>query len=408
MKILITSHYFFPENFQINDIALKLSKLGHEITIATSKPNYPNGKIYVGYKKFLPSKEIYKDLQILRIPIIPRGKNKFFLFLNYLSHIIFGLIFLPILTRKKKFDIIFHYGAGPITSSIPSILLKYLKSSKLIIWVQDLYPDTLKSFQYIGSPIFIFLVGQIVRFIYYFSDKILVQSKGFKPAVSQYTNSLKISYFPNSILDTKKITPSNHKIHKNLIETLKEYKCFIFAGNLGEAQSLETIIKCCECLINESKFRMVLIGSGSRINWLKKQISDKRLKNLVIDGPFDSIYMPTIYELSTGLVITLNDNSHFAKTIPSKLQTYLSSGKPIVGAVDGEAKKVISESKSGLVCNSQDGVKLSKLVLEIMRKSSKEKIKMGMNGREYFKKNFDLDVNIYKLERIFKKALNTK
>ena len=407
MKILITTHYFYPENFLINDIAKKLNDLGHQITIATSNPNYPQGKIFENYKKFSVSKELYNKIEINRIPVYPRGTNKFQLFLNYFSFILSGIFFFPILLRKKQFDIIFHYGAGPITSSIPSIFLKIYKKSKLIIWVQDLYPDTLKSYKFTSNSIIISLISFIVKFIYFFSDLILVQSKGFIQSINRYSKNKKIIFYPNSIVDIKEIIQSKNQLSTDLLNKFKRYKCFVFAGNLGEVQSLETLVNTCKNLEKYNEFKMVLVGTGSRINWLKEEIKKKKISNLIIAGPFDLNNMAYIYDLADSLIITLNADSHFSKTIPSKLQTYLASGKPIVGAISGEAGKIIKQSGSGLVCSSEDEIKLTEIIITMMNKSENERKIMGQNGRRYFKDNYDINFTIIELEKIFMKAISS-
>ena len=188
------------------------------------------------------------------------------------------------------------------------------------------------------------------------------------------------------------------------MNNFNKYKCFVFAGNLGEAQSLETILSACLHMEKYKDFRMVLIGTGSRLGWVKEQIKFRNISNLIIAGPFDLANMVSIYQITTGLILTLSAKSHFSKTIPSKLQTYLASGKPIIGAVSGEAGKIIIKSKSGLVCNSEDDLGLAELIIKVMKKSDEERSAMGMNGREYFIQNYDLNSKIFELEKIFEKV----
>jgi len=91
--ILVVSQYFYPEQFRINDICIEWVKRGYKVTVLTGIPNYPKGKYYKGYGLFKKRNEIYKGIDIIRIPICPRGNNLFILALNYLSFVIFGFYF---------------------------------------------------------------------------------------------------------------------------------------------------------------------------------------------------------------------------------------------------------------------------------------------------------------------------
>ena len=82
MKILIISQYFWPENFRINELSEELYKLGHEITVLTGYPNYPNGYIYPEFRKNKKKFRFFKGAKIVRVPVIARKKNKFYLFRN--------------------------------------------------------------------------------------------------------------------------------------------------------------------------------------------------------------------------------------------------------------------------------------------------------------------------------------
>lgn len=403
MKILITSHYFFPENFFINDIAKKLNNLGNDVSIATGKPNYPAGLIYKDYKFLGLSKDYYEDdIVIYRIPVIPRGKSKFQLFLNYISFVLFGTFLFPYILRNQKFDIILHFGAGPITSVLPFLLIKFLKKIKLIIWVQDLYPDTLKSFPIVNNNFFISIVGVLVRFIYFFADKILIQSKSFENSVKKYTNKKNINYYSNSSIDIKLLQKNKYELPSRLNSILRDNKSFIFAGNLGEAQSVETLIKCAEELSDLHKFKLVLVGNGSKLEWIKSEVTKKNLDNVFIAGSFNSEKMANVYDLAYGLVLTLKNETHLNYTIPSKLQTYLSAGKPIVAALSGEAGKIINDSGAGFACDSENYLMLSRNIRKLISMSEDEIRKMSDNSREYYIKNFEINKKVSELEKILK------
>ena len=196
MKILIISQYFWPENFRVNDLAEYLKKKNHKITVLTGVPNYPKGKIYNEYKINHKKFKRYKSIDIIRVPIIPRGSNYFTLFLNYLSFIISCTINGIFILKKKKYDIIFFFATSPIFSAIPAIIIGKIKKIPLSIWVLDLWPETLYQYKFFKIKI----VDKILRFfikkITQSFDVIFVQSPLFISKIKKLFDNKKIIFLP--------------------------------------------------------------------------------------------------------------------------------------------------------------------------------------------------------------------
>jgi hypothetical protein len=194
MKIIVLSQYFWPESFLINDIVRVLDEQGHEVVVATGKPNYPDGKIFDGYRARGTQQERYLGkIDVLRVPLWPRGeggaKN---LMLNYLSFVFAGLLFLPWMLRKREFDAILVFAPSPILQAIAAIPLKWMKKAKLALWVQDLWPESLSATGFIRSRHLLKVVGWVVKGIYRHCDTLLVQSRAFVEPVARYTAREKI------------------------------------------------------------------------------------------------------------------------------------------------------------------------------------------------------------------------
>ena len=165
MKILIVSQYFWPEYFRINDLAKELSKSKIEIDVLTGLPNYPHGKIFDEYKKNKKNYSRLEDINIYRIPIIPRfsGSN-ISLFFNYISFLLSGLVVGPFKLRKKKYDFVITYATSPILVALVSILICKIKKIKHFIWVQDLWPHVLNDLNIVKCKFYqwnVFLVLSI-------------------------------------------------------------------------------------------------------------------------------------------------------------------------------------------------------------------------------------------------------
>ena len=386
MKVLIVSQYFWPENFRINDLAIELVNRGYKVDVLTGQPNYPEGKFYVGYN-FKFSKEIYSGINIIRVPIIPRGTNFFTLSLNYLSFALVASFY--ILFKKGKYQNIFSVNYSPITSVIPAIVAKLKFKIKLFVWVQDLWPESIKAVTKKDYKLIIYLLNKLVKIIYLFSDKILISNKGFEKSIrNKNIKKNKIQFMPNWAED---VFDNRNKID------LKKYKSLIpsnftvmFAGNLGEAQDLPNILKAID--LTDNKINWVFLGSGRKFNWFKKKIEHKKLNHRVkLLGSYPLSEMPDFFCHADLCLVSLTDDYIFSLTMPGKVQSYMASSKPIVSMLNGEGNKIIKNANCGLCANSSD---FKKLADNINFASNLDKVKLlefGKNSRKYYESNFKKD-----------------
>ena len=391
MRLLILSQYFWPESFIINDIVRLLDEQGHDVVVATGKPNYPDGKVFEGYRASGTQRERYLNkVEVLRVPLWPRGKGGAkHLILNYLSFVLAGLLFLPWMLRKREFDAIFVFAPSPVTQVIPAILLKYLKKAKLVLWIQDLWPESLAATGYIRNSNLLKGVGWMVRAIYSCSDTLLVQSRAFIEPVARFAEREKIFYYPNSI----DIRPpvALLPIPSDLRELLETHFCVVFAGNLGTAQALDTLVQAAVHLRDDPQIRLVLVGSGSRLAWLRAQQNTYGLDNLAIPGRFPMESMPQILERASALLVSLSNEEAFAQTIPSKVQAYLAAGKPIIATMNGEGARVVYEARAGLVSPAEQVLPLVANIRRMKALGDLERKEMGDSGKAYFDVNFDMN-----------------
>ncbi len=398
MKILILSQYFKPETFIINDISSEMESLGHEITVLTGKPNYPDGKIFSGYKADGVQTEMHgKNIEIIRIPMIPRGPGRALnLISNYLSFVFSALFFAPWLLRKKQFDLIFVFGVSPITQAIPAILLKFLKQAKCVLWVQDLWPESLIVTGFVKNKFILKCVQIMVKIIYYFCDLILVQSKSFYEPILKISPNAKLAYFPNTF-KVQNLNSENLKLPPNFNQILNENFCAVFAGNIGSAQSVETIIQAAVQLQDLINFKIIFVGSGSRLDWIKQQKQILNLNNIECVGRFDSAFMPLIFEKSKIMLLTLNADEILKYTLPWKTQSYMAAGRPIIGAIDGEGHRVITEADCGFIGPAEDSIQLAANLKMAFEMDASKLTQLGKNGLMYFQQNFEMKAQTQKL-----------
>ena len=397
MRILIVSQYFWPENFRINDLALALKEEGHNVTVLAGMPNYPLGKVYKGYRWWNKRRDMMQGIPIVRVPLFARRQSKsWHLLINYLSFALSGCFFGPWLLRKQNFDVVFTYGVSPVTVAIPAILISRVKNASMLFWVQDLWPEALSATGEIKSKKLLSIVGYVVKKIYHSCDLILVQSEGFfKPAVKVGAESQKVIYFPNWAE-----TLYQPIVLKSSAKERTEVPCtgfvVMFAGNLGEGQSLDTILKAAKILKGRD-IHWVIFGDGRRRNWLDDEVESNQLHNVHVLGSRPMETMPGYFSLADAMLVTLKDDPVMATTIPGKVQTYLACGRPIIGALNGSGADVISESGAGYSVPSEDYEGLASSVLKMSKVSDADRQKMGECALSYYKDNFDRDVLVNQL-----------
>ena len=231
---------------------------------------------------------------------------------------------------------------SPILQAIPGICLAWMKRAKLVTWVQDLWPESLSVTGFVRNKTMLNAVGHVVRWIYRSNDLLLVQSRAFVAPVGALAGATPVEYHPN---------PGEMAFSETAMAAQPALRLLpgfnvVFAGNLGIVQSLGTILEAAEQLSDLPDVRFVLVGSGSRDEWLADEVSRRGLANVQLAGRFPPDAMPGILSQASALLVTLVRDPVMAQTIPSKVQAYLAAGKPILAVLDGEGANVVRESCS--------------------------------------------------------------
>ena len=396
MRALYITQYFYPENFRINDLVFSLKKRGHKIEVLTGKPNYPKGDYFKGYSWDGPEEEEIEGIKVHRANLILRKKGGGLrLFLNYFSFVFFGLF--KILKLKGDFDKIFIYAPSPITVGILGIVASRKFKCKSYLWVHDLWPESVRVAGDIKSSIVLGLVNQMTKLIYRFTDLLLVQSPEFKNYIlNQGVEESKIIYYPYYAEDFYKVVEKD----KSYLSQFPKGFNLLFAGNIGVAQSFDTIVNAFEKL-KEYNINLVILGDGRDKSRIQEQINKKGLsEKFHFLGSFPPEQMPYYFTCADGLLITLKKADIFSYTIPGKLQSYLACGKPIIGALDGIGSKIISESNSGFASEAENYELLANNILTLYKLSKAEKEKLSNNALAYFDKNFNKQNLLERLENI--------
>jgi len=381
----------------INDVVRAMHAQGHEITVVTGQPNYPDGITFKGYKAWqLSAEEFLPGLTLHRIPTYPRKRGGALnLILNYGAFVASGLLFMPWILRGLKTDAILVYAPSPLTQAIPAVLLGWFKRAPVALWVQDLWPESLESTGFVKNKTALKWVGGLVRAIYSGCHTLIAQSHAFVPAMARYAPNKAIVYHPNSFPDDSQ--GASIALPEKLDRLLSNYFCVVFAGNLGKFQSLDTIIEVANRLKGHAQIRIVLIGSGERSEWLEQQKAALKLDNLELPGRFPIEAMPAILRKCAALMVTLNDDPTYNSTVPGKVQAYLSAGRPILAGINGEGARVIRESGAGLIGRAQHADDLYANVMALYGMPQTERDTMGQMGRAYYLEHFEVQAQTRRL-----------
>ena len=394
MKILVVTQYFWPEEFRINDICKGLRDAGHEVEVLTGLPNYPSGKIYDGYSLFKKGPKEYEGIKIKRTIMVPRGKkSSLMLGLNYLSFMVFGTMkAIPLLF--KKYDRIFVFQVSPITSAVPALLVAKVKKIPSYIYIQDLWPETLYSIVNINNEKIRRVLKKVCNKIYNGFDKLLIASKGYEGILEKEgIEKDKLVYFPQWAED----------FYSNEEKIDKENSDFVvtFAGNIGKAQSVDTIIKSANLAKDNKNIKWQIIGDGSEFENINKLVNEYSLQETVIlVGRKPASEMPKYYSSSDALIVTLKNEDILKVTLPAKVQSYMAAGKPILAAISGEGKRIIKESNCGLVTEAEDFKGLYNNTIELYNMNVNQRNILGKCGKDYFSQNFTREKLLKELQKI--------
>jgi len=386
--ILVISQYFYPETFRINDISKEWVSRGYKVTVLTGIPNYPIGKFYKGYSFFKGRREEWNGVDIIRIPLIPRGRNPIMLVFNYLSFAISGFIW-KVFTKIKA-DCVFIYEVSPMTQALPGVWYAKKKKIPCYLYVTDLWPENVEFATGIKNEFILGTIGKMVDYIYLRCDRIFTSSESFINEISKRNiNKDKLEYWPQYAEDYyKKVIKKSSTVD----EIPQDGKFnIIFAGNIGLAQGLDILPQTAKLLRQrEVKVRFNIVGDGRYKETLMKEV----LKNEVSEyfnfiEKQQAIRIPELMSVCDATLICLAKSKVFSITLPSKTQSCLACGIPILVSADGEIQKIINESKSGLCSGAGDFNELANNIIKLVTFSKDKLEKMSENAIEYYQENFD-------------------
>ena len=395
--ILIISQYFYPETFRVNDMASEWVKRGYKVTVITGIPNYPMGKFYDGYGYTKKRRENWNGIDIIRIPLIPRGSSSMGMIANYTSFTISG--FFKNLISNIKADFVFTFEVSPMTQALIGCWYAKKHNVPHFLYVQDLWPENVITVTGITNKLVINAIDKMVDYIYKNTDEIFVTSPSFVEAICNRkisVNRSKVHYWPQYAEDFYK--PMN-KLSVPEIPTDKSFK-IAFTGNIGTAQGLDILPKTAVLLKNDN-IKFVIVGDGRYQAAFEEEIRIRGVQNNFIMIPRQPAErIPELLSACDAAFISFKDEPLWTMTIPAKLQSYMACGMPIIASAAGETKRIIEESACGICCEIGNEVSLAEGIRKIVCSDLKV---MQKNSRTYYEENFDKKVIMNQINIFFNK-----
>ncbi len=387
MKILVVSQHYWPEPFPLSDVCESLVRLGHTVHVVTDVPNYPMGYIFPEYKGGKRRKEERGGVQIFRTFTIGRRNNILFRLLNYYSYAISSTLFVNKL--KGDYDVVFTNQSSPVMMVNAALFYAKKWKKKCVLYCMDLWPASLAAGG-VGetSPIYRFFHG-VSKKLYRKADRILITSQMFRDyfksefGIADET----IGYLPqyadatfDSVLPPKENT-----------DTVD----FVFAGNIGAAQSLNTVLGAADILREDTRLRWHIVGDGSELENLKNRASELSLDNVIFYGRKPLAEMPAYYAKADAMLVTLTADPFIGMTLPAKVQSYMAVGKPVIAAANGEIPAVIGDSGCGFCANADDAQGFADAVKAFL--ACEDKTSLGKRARQYYESHFTREMFMKRL-----------
>lgn len=399
MKILVVSQYFYPEQFRVNDICRELVSRGHQVSVVTGLPNYPDGEIYSEYEHAWQNVSEYYGARVYRCKLRPRHKGAINLVRNYLSFVLQAKMVLKQLS--PDFDVIYIYEPSPVTVALPAIWFKKKYGIPIYYYCLDIWPECVRDLssdrKVMSTKHPIYIVAKCVsRYVYNHVDIIANKCEDFADYIATVCrispSKMKVLY--EHAEDTY-LSVNAHPEKNGVID-------FMFMGNIGSAQNCETIVRALKKVKSDTPYKLHFVGGGSSLESLKKMVSDEQLSDKVVfHGRFPVSEMHRFYNLADVCMLTLSNTTAVGLTPPAKLMGYMAASRPILGAINGASQRIIRDANCGFTTDYDDVDGLAEYMQRIVD-DPRILNGLGENGRNYFLNHFTLEKHMSTLEKQLK------
>ena len=401
IRVLLLTQWFDPEpTFKGLVFARALVEQGFEVEVVTGFPNYPSGKVYPGYKLKWLQRQVIDGVNVTRVPLYPNHDHSAVKrILNYASFAASALFYC--LFMAKRADVMYAYHP-PLTVGVTASIVRLIRRIPVLYDIQDMWPDTLSATGMVRNTHILRVVGTVCKWVYGRVDRIVVLSPGFKRLLLQRgVPEAKLDLIYNWADEASLCAPESEV--STTFPSASKFR-ILFAGNMGKAQALDTVLEAAELLQQQgSRICWVMLGGGVEVERLKAEALRRKLANVVFLPAVPMTQVGAFLQSADALLVHLRKDSLFEITIPSKTQAYMAVGKPLLMAVNGDAADLVVLAESGVLAESENPQALALAAEQLAKCSAAELATMGHKAKTFYQKHLCLDVGVQRFGALFKK-----
>lgn len=392
MKILVVCQYYYPEPFRLPDICAAMAAQGHSVTVVTGTPNYPEGEIYEGYANGARSDEVIDGVRVHRCPLIPRKRGAIYRFLNYYSFVFSSRRYL--LKMEEDFDVVLVNQLSPVMMAEGALAWAKRNGKKCVLYCLDLWPESLLAGGIRKDSLIYKVFLKISHRIYRRADALLVSSWGFRAYFRDILgiSENQVQYLPQYAEEMFDHLPDAQP-DKNGVH-------FVFAGNVGQTQSVETIVAAARLLTDREDIHIHIVGGGISLEHCREMAEG--LSNITFHGRRDLSEMPAFYAMADAMLVSLVDDPVLSTTLPGKVQSYMAAGKAVIGSINGETARLLREADCGACSPAGDARALADLIRQSAQQPQRLR-QQGENARRYYRDHFRKEIFIAALLDVLQK-----
>lgn len=406
LRIAFITQWFPPEPTPIPFfIARSLQRRGHDVEALTGVPNYPTGIIPDGYKAWKPRSETVEGVSVRRSPLYAsHDASALKRILNYVSWAASTTLFQSNRLRKADVTLVF---SSPATAAFPAMVMRRLTRTPYVLFIQDLWPDSVIAAGFIGNRRVRGLVHRILstftNWTYQSAAHIAVLSPGMISELERRgVSSHKLSLVYNWANETQQSASPSRAEARARFDVPENAFVVSYAGNQGAAQGLDVVVRAASRLSAQSEIMFLFFGDGMERNKLEKLVADLDCNNIRFIGTIPQADMPYAQAASDVHLVSLVANALFEITMPSKVQGILAAGGPVIAVAAGDAAKVVADSGSGWAVAPGDDEELSLRILEASVLDPQALRSMGLAGLSYYHAHMSEAIGGERLDEILR------
>ncbi|MCZ2126250.1 MAG: glycosyltransferase family 4 protein [Anaerolineales bacterium] len=379
MKILLINQVFVspeePGHTRHFEMGKHLRERGHELVIVASDLNYQTGRRVTQSR----AEQTFDGVRVLRAAMLPAIHRSYVwrvaAFLTFMLSSVWTAL------RVRDADLIMG-TTPPIFQALSAWMVAALRRKPFLLEVRDLWPEFGISMGVLKNPLVIKLSRGLENFLYQRAAHILVNSPAYKEyMINKNVPENKITYIPYGT-DIEMFNPSvdGSFIREEL--NLKDKFVVLYAGALGQANDLDTLLRAAKRLNENNKIRFVLFGDGKERERLQNEARQMNLSNVIFAGVKAKKEMPAVIASADVCLAILQNISMFRTTYPNKVFDYMAAGRATVLVIDGVSRQLIESSRGGVYVPPADDAALAQTILDLSQDARRVK-EMGENARAY-------------------------